>query len=187
MSEYYLLVDSSGQATEIKGETKIGRSKTSDLVLTDPLASRHHATVYYDGDVLMIRDEQSVNGTLVNRGQIYDPIALKDRDKVQFGDEVFTVRAPLAEAATLHKPKKDSDDGGTALTAKDADQPPLPISAVKETSEPLPISPKQAGSNEQKSSNRKILIIAGVSLLVLCLCCIVAVVVIRSMGGLNIF
>jgi len=118
MTENYLLVDAAGSATEIKGETKIGRSKTNEVVLSDPLASRHHATIYMEGDVLMLRDEQSINGTIVNRGQIYDPVALNDKDTIQFGDETFTVRAPLAEAKTMKKPKKSADAAGTKSGAE---------------------------------------------------------------------
>lgn len=96
----YLLLGSDGRTTKIVGDTKIGRSKTNDLVLVDPLASRHHATIYYSGDVLMIRDEQSVNGTIVNGSRIYEPTVIKDRDKIQIGDEIFSLRAPLPESMT---------------------------------------------------------------------------------------
>jgi pSer/pThr/pTyr-binding forkhead associated (FHA) protein len=185
MSEYYLLVDASGNATEITGETKIGRSKTNDLVLTDPLASRHHATVFYEGETLKIRDEQSVNGTIVNRGQIYDPVVLNDRDTIQFGDEIFTVRAPLTEAATIRK--ADAPEVVAPVTKKDVDRsaPPKPESSkIPEEQSNVPENPD---TEEKKSSNRNMIIIAGVAVVVLCLCCIVSIVVMNSLGLMDVF
>jgi pSer/pThr/pTyr-binding forkhead associated (FHA) protein len=110
MDGHYLLIDSTGNATEIIEEMKIGRGKASDLMLEDKLVSRHHATLWMDGDVLMIRDEESVNGTFVNHKQIYDETELKDQDSVQFGDEVFTVRAPLSESKTVKKVKEKVEE-----------------------------------------------------------------------------
>ncbi len=213
MSDNYLLVDGAGKATEIKGDTKIGRSKTNDVVLIDQLASRHHATIYFEGDVLMIRDEQSVNGTIVNRSQIYDPVVLKDKDTIQFGDEIFTVRAPLAEAKTMLKSEKEvekmisksGDDPATPKTAAKKSQStkapvtkappkkaaelvsemPKPPKKAAEPAPPVQAIRQQMEAEEppKKTDNKKILIIAGAAVLVLCVCCIVTIVIYQQVSG----
>lgn len=169
MSDNFLLVDAQGNATEIKGEIKIGRSKTNDVVLSDPLASRHHATVYFEGDVLMIRDEQSVNGTIVNRTQIYEPTALNDTDMIQFGDEVFTVRAPLAESRTVMAPKQGSEKPAPKTAAKPAAEK-KPAAPEADPKPAAPISGEAFTEPPKKGNNRTIMIVAIV-LVVLCVCC----------------
>jgi pSer/pThr/pTyr-binding forkhead associated (FHA) protein len=51
----------------IMREVTIGRSKDCDIYLDERCiyASSHHATIYYDGNQLMYRDNSS-NGTLIN-------------------------------------------------------------------------------------------------------------------------
>ncbi len=48
-------------------EVTIGRDKNSDIYLDDrcAYASNNHATIYYDGNQLMFRDNSS-NGTMIN-------------------------------------------------------------------------------------------------------------------------
>ena len=182
----YLLVDSQGNATEITGETKIGRSKTNEVVLTDPLASRHHATVYFEGEQLMVRDEQSVNGTIVNGGQIYEPTQLQDQDTIQFGDEVLTVRAPLAELKTIKADKLEPEGLKRDLLQENIP----PEERDEETQAPLEREmPTAAGTGAplggappKKGSQRTILIFA-IAFVVLCLCCVVTFWIIQAVTG----
>lgn len=173
MGEYYFLVDSAGNATEVAGEIKVGRNKTSELVISDPLASRHHATVYMDGETLMIRDEGSSNGTYVNGAQIYEPVVLNDQDKIQFGDEEYIVRAPLWDTATLRAPME-----GEELTA-DAEAAPKKMTEASSGPQQEPPSsfPSEVLEDDvveppQKNNNKIILIIAA-AVILLCICCLV--------------
>lgn len=176
MTDNYLLVDGAGNATEVTGEIKIGRSKTNDLVLKDPLSSRHHATVYFEGEEILVRDEQSVNGTVVNGTKIIAPTALKDQDTIQFGDEVFTVRAPLAESKTV----RASDADIAAVEAAAEEDPGATL--VVEQNEPEAVQDQSMGEPyppETKKDNKKtIIIVAGVAVF-LCLCCVAGVVIWR--------
>lgn len=186
MGENYYLVDSTGNATEISGELKIGRNKTNGLVLSDPLASRHHATVYMQDEVLMIRDEDSVNGTYVNNEQIYDPVTLKDLDKVQFGDEVYVVRAPLAESKTirageseangpdLHEQDSFEEEGQKTVLAGEvedvdqADKKSVEGANFKETG-------TSAGTKMSASNNRRLILIIVLVVILFCACCLVMI------------
>ncbi|MCB2179848.1 FHA domain-containing protein [bacterium] len=171
MGDNYFLVGEAGNATEVAGEIKIGRNKTNELVISDPLASRHHATVYMEGETLMIRDEGSSNGTLVNGTQIYEPTALNDQDKIQFGDEEYIVRAPLWDSATIRAPQE-----GEALASA---AEPAPKKMEETSSGPQGSSEAVEGEvlEPPKKDNKTIIIIAAVVLL-LCICCLVVTVIV---------
>jgi len=65
-------------------EVSSGRHPNSDIFLDDVTVSRKHATFRREGDVFLVRDVGSLNGTYVNRERI-DEAALKTRDEVQIG------------------------------------------------------------------------------------------------------
>jgi pSer/pThr/pTyr-binding forkhead associated (FHA) protein len=65
-------------------EVSTGRHPKSDIFLDDVTVSRKHATFRREGDVFLVRDVGSLNGTYVNRERI-DEAALKTRDEVQIG------------------------------------------------------------------------------------------------------
>jgi pSer/pThr/pTyr-binding forkhead associated (FHA) protein len=65
-------------------EVSTGRHPNSDIFLDDVTVSRKHATFRREGDVFLVRDVGSLNGTYVNRERI-DEAALKTRDEVQIG------------------------------------------------------------------------------------------------------
>lgn len=65
-------------------EVSAGRHPNSDIFLDDVTVSRKHASFRREGDVFLVRDVGSLNGTYVNRERI-DEAALKTRDEVQIG------------------------------------------------------------------------------------------------------
>jgi pSer/pThr/pTyr-binding forkhead associated (FHA) protein len=65
-------------------EVSTGRHPNSDIFLDDVTVSRKHATFRRVGEVFMVRDVGSLNGTYVNRERI-DELALKTHDEVQIG------------------------------------------------------------------------------------------------------
>ena len=65
-------------------EVSTGRHPNSDIFLDDVTVSRRHATFRREGDVFLVRDVGSLNGTYVNRERI-EEAALKTRDEVQIG------------------------------------------------------------------------------------------------------
>jgi pSer/pThr/pTyr-binding forkhead associated (FHA) protein len=65
-------------------EVSTGRHPDSDIFLDDVTVSRKHATFRREGDVFLVRDVGSLNGTYVNRERI-DEAELKTRDEVQIG------------------------------------------------------------------------------------------------------
>ncbi len=68
-----------------KREYIIGRADTCDFVVDGKEVSRKHARVFYDGDIPMIEDLKSTNGTFVN-GKRVECVALKHGDEINIGD-----------------------------------------------------------------------------------------------------
>ncbi len=64
--------------------TTAGRHTDSDIFLDDVTVSRKHAVFQQEGDVFVVRDVGSLNGTYVNRERI-DSIVLRSGDEVQIG------------------------------------------------------------------------------------------------------
>jgi pSer/pThr/pTyr-binding forkhead associated (FHA) protein len=65
-------------------EVSTGRHPDSDIFLDDVTVSRKHATFRREGDVFLVRDAGSLNGTYVNRERI-DEATLRTGDEVQIG------------------------------------------------------------------------------------------------------
>ncbi len=65
----------------------IGRSKTNQVIISDPKVSKFHATIYFDNGVCYIQDNDSTNGTYVNGNQILSgrKVKLKNGDKIKMG------------------------------------------------------------------------------------------------------
>lgn len=88
------LVHEDGNIVEIKQEIMIaGRSKEADIPLESTKCSRTHALIRLEGNVLTLIDLRSKNGTLINNSQVPPsiPQQLAVGDKIQFGDQIFTV------------------------------------------------------------------------------------------------
>ncbi|QIX25772.1 FHA domain-containing protein [Nocardioides sp. JQ2195] len=78
----------------------IGRSRTCDVVIDDPLVSRQHATLV-PGPAPVLNDLGSFNGTFVNGTRLNGSIALHPGDEVIFGNQTFSwTGTDLASRAT---------------------------------------------------------------------------------------
>lgn len=74
----------------------IGRRNDSHLCLPYPTVSGTHAEIIEDGEVLLLRDLQSTNGTYVNGNRIQSTTVLREDDLVQFAELPFRVRRQSA-------------------------------------------------------------------------------------------
>lgn len=70
----------------------IGRAWSSDLVLTEPAASRKHALVHARGGEYVVDDRRSLNGTYLNGERVTTPRVLHDGDRLRFGRLVAEFR-----------------------------------------------------------------------------------------------
>lgn len=82
------------------GVLTVGRSRTCDVVIDDPLVSRQHATITL-GNVPVLQDLGSFNGTFVNGHRLTGSTPLQPGDEVIFGNQTFNwTGTNLASRAT---------------------------------------------------------------------------------------
>ncbi len=74
-----------------KGETILGRSAYSTVVIRNARVSREHAAVRLTGDRLEVADLGSTNGTTVNGEPVIGSRALQPGDKIGIGTETLDV------------------------------------------------------------------------------------------------
>jgi len=86
------------QIFEITSPTiSVGRAETNDLVLRHASVSRHHARItVLPGEITLLNDLGSMNGTFVNNVQIQEH-RLKDQDRVAIGMYELKYEAALAD------------------------------------------------------------------------------------------
>lgn len=75
------------------GKNRIGRNKTSDIVVNDLAMSGEHAVILFRGNKVFIEDRLSVNGTFINDGkESIDRANLNDNDIIKMGQTVFKIK-----------------------------------------------------------------------------------------------
>ena len=99
---YLVLITDSGQREvhRVHGAMTLGRGPDSDLVLTNPLVSRRHAQLTWDGQRFLLQDLGSKNGTRINGAAIAAPTPLSDGDSLELADSrlQFQMSAPTVTA-----------------------------------------------------------------------------------------
>ncbi|HMJ11801.1 MAG TPA: FHA domain-containing protein [Polyangiaceae bacterium] len=101
---------SSGNNIDLEvGARLIGRAPECDLIIEDPLASRHHARITCDIGEALFEDLGSRNGSRINGELVAEPRLLEHGDRIQIGsrelifqkESAFSeVRIPVARRAT---------------------------------------------------------------------------------------
>lgn len=81
------------------GELSFGRGAAANVQIDDPGLSRLHASIRREGDAWVLRDENSVNGTVCNGKPVNAAgVCLAHRDNIRFG-AVATVKVTLRAVA----------------------------------------------------------------------------------------
>ena len=91
------LVDSTGRRHPLAGRaTRIGRSRDNDIVVADPLVSRHHAVVVDNTTHFDLIDLGSANGVYILGERISGSAVLNDGDRVSFGEQQYSFQKHAA-------------------------------------------------------------------------------------------
>ncbi len=79
-----------GAAYDLSDGALLGRGDEADIVLQDSFASTRHARLAPHGDVIVLEDLGSTNGSYLNEEPLRGPQPLHPGDKIRIGDSVFT-------------------------------------------------------------------------------------------------
>ena len=79
-----------GSAYSLAEGAVLGRGDQADIQLQDTFASSQHARLAPHGDVIVLEDLGSTNGTYLNEEPLRGPQPLHPGDKIRIGDSSFT-------------------------------------------------------------------------------------------------
>ncbi|MGI8428060.1 MAG: FHA domain-containing protein [Solirubrobacteraceae bacterium] len=78
-----------GTSYDVSGGATLGRGDV-EIPLDDPFASSRHARISQQGNVVVIEDLGSTNGTYLNEQPLTGPQPLHVGDRIRIGDCVFS-------------------------------------------------------------------------------------------------
>jgi pSer/pThr/pTyr-binding forkhead associated (FHA) protein len=78
-----------GAAYDLSEGAVLGRGDQADIVLQDSFASSRHARLVPHGDVIVLEDLGSTNGTYLNDEPLRGPQPLHPGDRIRIGDSDF--------------------------------------------------------------------------------------------------
>ena len=78
-----------GSAYDLSEGALLGRGDQADIVLEDSFASSRHAQLVPRGDVIVLEDLGSTNGTYLNDEPLRGPQPLHPGDRIRIGDSDF--------------------------------------------------------------------------------------------------
>lgn len=92
----------------------VGRANDSDMVLVEDMVSRNHAKIQVVGDVPLLEDLGSTNGSFVN-GERVKKVELKEGDRVLFGTSIIRLIRVDSSYATDIEVESSADAEHTEL------------------------------------------------------------------------
>jgi pSer/pThr/pTyr-binding forkhead associated (FHA) protein len=81
-----------GKSFPLSDEIILGRAERCHIILEDSYVSQVHARVFAKGDIYMVEDMGSTNGTYVNRNRVTSPTELLRGDRLKVGKTVLEMR-----------------------------------------------------------------------------------------------
>ena len=82
-----------GMIYDLDGDIVLGRGDRAEIRLEDPFASSQHAHIYEQGNIVVIEDLGSTNGTYLNEELLQTPRPLHPGDSVRIGESEFGFEA----------------------------------------------------------------------------------------------
>jgi FHA domain len=79
-----------GMIYDLDGDIVLGRGDRAEIRLEDPFASSRHARIYEQGNILVVEDLRSTNGTYLNEELLESPRPLHPGDHMRIGESEFT-------------------------------------------------------------------------------------------------
>ncbi|HUY36382.1 MAG TPA: FHA domain-containing protein [Pirellulales bacterium] len=108
---------------QLKLPTVIGRGRDADLTVAHPTVSRHHCVLFEQDGALFVRDNGSLNGTLIDGNKVQEA-QLKPGETLTVGPLTFRADYQLADKlpSMPHSPTTDhlAETSGPALPSSGA-------------------------------------------------------------------
>ncbi len=169
----------------------LGRDPGNDIVISDPQVSRQHTRIMRQGDLTVIEDMGSTNGTFVNGMRLTGPHTLVNGDVIGLGDAMTLIYYGVDTAATealaapsLHPPQWGGKRGETTPPSYEPSPPtfeptpPPPYTAAPPPPPAYAASPQPAAPPVgEKKSKTKLWIGCGCVGLLLLACIAVGLLV----------
>jgi hypothetical protein len=113
------------------GVVSIGRQADNQILIDDPMVSRHHARLVWRGNTIMLEDLGSANGTWVNNVRITSSVALRAGDLIGLSQEVTLAFGdqPQADETMYQSSAHVAPAAALAPVAAPASSPPATSSA----------------------------------------------------------
>lgn len=144
MTELWLnYTDETGETRRILVEGErfvIGRHSENDLSISDASLSRRHAQIERFGDIFVVSDLNSSNGTTLNEAPLEAPVALKKGDKFNLGGG-FEFEVELISG------DENAVDAAGAAAQKDSEEQAGAASGVSEKDSASPFSAAPGGNS----------------------------------------
>jgi predicted component of type VI protein secretion system len=105
-----------GKQVEVPlGTLTVGRAEDSDLIIASTRVSRHHCEIVNEANRVVLRDNGSGNGTLVNGEKVQEK-ALSPGDEIQVGPLTFAIEidGKRQRVAAAAKPASPANPAGLA-------------------------------------------------------------------------
>jgi pSer/pThr/pTyr-binding forkhead associated (FHA) protein len=143
--------EEAGRQEALNGPIEIGRDASTTLSLQDEQMSRRHARVSAQGDVAIVEDLGSTNGTYVNEQPIEGPRELRAGDRIRVGLTVLEVRTaqdvqrqpsavqPVPQLTRLSREVLEPASAGELV--EEPDQMQQPAAVASQGLEPEPAHP----------------------------------------------
>jgi hypothetical protein len=139
-----------GQAFALDRDTlTLGRDPSNAIAINEPQVSRHHARITQQGNVIVVEDLGSTNGTYVNGMRLTGPRALTPGDVISLGEAVTLTFYSAGAVPT------DDLGAGPAQPPGPAYGPPVPGPQpyVPPPYEPVPVAAGQPPEADYRGSD----------------------------------
>ena len=150
MTELFLeYKDEQGHDTrrQVTGELcLVGRHSESDICIPDGRLSRRHMKIDRFGDVYVVSDNGSSNGTILNGQLLKDPIALKNGDVLQLGGLNVTVVLKADEPEPIPSDEPEMPSAEAELPPTELETPQADAGTAPSVGSPQPQAAGGSGS-----------------------------------------
>jgi pSer/pThr/pTyr-binding forkhead associated (FHA) protein len=110
MSERFKLISETGVEFDLNTPTYIGTHPNCQVRLTDSGIAPYHATLWIDQGRVIVRDENTQTGTMINHFRIVQPSYLNPGDHIRVGNNTLVLHKIVSPSVTDKKPRKTANN-----------------------------------------------------------------------------